>query len=250
VNDLAVCRPAPGLLELRLNRPRAANALSTTLLAAVADTLDAAAADDAVRAVVLTGGATLFSVGADPTAIVSPPGGEDRLAERTACHARIACFPKPLVAAVCGPAIGGGCELVLAADLVVAGASARFALPETTLGLIPGAGGTQRLVRTIGKPLAMQMILAGTELTAADALRAGLVGEVVADDACLPRARELAQAIAARPARAVRLAKEAVSQAWELPLAEGLARERLAFLELIDSLRSDAVRSDAAGNEP
>lgn len=235
--DLAVFRPAPGVLELRFDRPRTANALSTTLLAAVADSLDDAAADDAVRAVVLTGGATLFSVGADPAALVCPPTGDEQLAERAACHARIAGFPKPLVAAVCGPAIGGGCELALVADLVVAGASARFALPETALGLIPGAGGTQRLVRTIGKPLAMQMILAGAALTATDALRAGLVGEVVTDEACLPRARELAQAIATRPPRAVRLAKEAVLAAWELPLAEGLARERLAFFELVDSLR-------------
>jgi enoyl-CoA hydratase len=253
-HDLAVSRPAPGVLELRLHRPRAANALSTMLLASLADTLEASAADDAVRAVVLTGGATLFSVGADPAAIVSPPAGEEHLAERTACHARIARFPKPLVAAVCGPAIGGGCELVLAADLVIAGESARFALPETALGLIPGAGGTQRLVRTVGKPLAMQMILAGTALTATDALRSGLVGEVVADEACLPRARALAHAIASRPARAVRLAKKTVLEAWELPLAEGLARERLAFLDLIDSLRGDSLpstlRGDTAGNEP
>jgi enoyl-CoA hydratase len=250
MDHLSVFRPAPDVLELRLDRPRAANALSTALLAALAATLDSAADDGAVRAVVLTGGSTLFSIGADPAEIVSAFPAEARLAERTAYHSRIARFPKPLVAAVCGPAIGGGCELVLVADLVVAGASARFALPETAIGILPGAGGTQRLVRTIGKPLAMQMILAGTELTAADALRAGLVGEVVADEACLPRARALAGAIAARPARAVRLAKEAVLQAWELPLAAGLARERLMFLDLVDSLRDDSLGGDMDATEP
>jgi len=232
--ELVISRPGPGVLELRLDRPGAANALTTTLLCHLADTLGAAAGDPDVRAAILTGGATLFSIGADRGDVLaddpsSSPEGTDL---RGAAYARIARFPKPLIAAVCGPAVGGGCELALAADIVVAGESARFSLPETGLGLMPGAGGTQRLVRVVGKSLAMEMILAGTELTAAAACRAGLASVVVADEACLSRARDLAGAIAARPAGAVQQAKEAVLQAFEMPLAAGLARERDRFLEL------------------
>jgi enoyl-CoA hydratase len=232
-SELVVSRPAPGVVELRLDRPHRANALSNTLLTALAQALNNARIDDDVRAVVLTGGSTLFSVGADRADLLSPPAPEKTAFLRADCYARIAAFPKPLVAAVCGPALGGGCELVLVADIVVAGTSARFALPETGLGLIPGAGGTQRLARTIGRPLAMQMILAGTELTAAEALRAGLVGDVVSDEDCLPRARELAQAIASRPPQAVQAAKAAVLQSFELPLSAGLALERRLFLDLL-----------------
>jgi enoyl-CoA hydratase len=232
-SELVVSRPAPGVVELRLDRPHRANALSTPLLEALAQALNDARIDDDVRAVVLTGGSTLFSVGADRADLHTPPPSETTSAPRAECYARIATFPKPLVAAVCGLAFGGGCELVLVADIVVAGTSARFALPETGLGLIPGAGGTQRLARTIGRPLAMQMILAGAELTAAEALRAGLVGDVVSDEDCLPRARELAQTIATRPPRAVQAAKAAVLQSFELPLSAGLALERRLFLDLL-----------------
>jgi enoyl-CoA hydratase len=234
-------------MELRLDRPHRANALSTPLLSALAEALKQADFDDTVRAVVLTGGSTLFSVGADladlaalPPETLSPETNSDPRAE---CYARIAAFPKPLVAAVCGPALGGGCELMLVADIVIAGTSARFALPETAIGLIPGAGGTQRLVRMIGRPLAMQMIMAGTELTAADALCVGLVGEVVRDEVCLERARELAQTIAARPPRAIQAAKAAVLHAFELPLAAGLALERRLFLDLVNRSRIDQKSS-------
>jgi len=232
-SNLAVSRPFSGVVELRLDRSHRANSLSTPLLEALAQALNDAQIDDDVRAVILTGGSTLFSVGADRADLPSSPASEKTAFLRADCYARSAAFPKPLVAAVCGPALGGGCELVLVADIVVAGTSARFALPETGLGLIPGAGGTQRLARTIGRPLAMQMILAGTELTAAEALRAGLVGEVVPDENCLPRARELAQAIASRPPRAVQAAKAAVLQSFELPLSAGLALERRLFLDLL-----------------
>jgi enoyl-CoA hydratase len=232
--DLVISRPVPGVLELRLDRPGAANALTTSLLCHLADTLDAAAADPDVRAAILTGGGTLFSIGADRGDLVAaaPPPTPDVPDRRGAAYARLARFPKPLIAAVCGPAVGGGCELALAADIVVAGESARFSLPETGLGLMPGAGGTQRLVRVVGKSLAMEMILAGTELSAAAACRAGLASLVVADDACLSRARDLAAAIAARPAGAVQQAKEAVLRAFEMPLAAGLAWERDRFLKL------------------
>jgi enoyl-CoA hydratase len=246
---LAVSRPAPGVMELRLDRPHRANALSTPLLSALAEALKQADFDETVRAVVLTGGSTLFSIGADPADLAALPP-ETTSDPRAECYARIAAFPKPLVAAVCGPALGGGCELVLVADIVIAGTSARFALPETALGLIPGAGGTQRLVRIVGRPLAMQMILAGTELTAADAFRVGLVGEVVPDEACLPRARELAQTIAARPPRAVQAAKAAVLHAFELPLAAGLALERRMFLDLLNQPAHQKTSIQAPDGSP
>ncbi|MCL2781062.1 MAG: enoyl-CoA hydratase-related protein [Actinomycetia bacterium] len=216
---------------LTLSRPEAFNALSRELCAQLADRLDEAAADASVRAVVITGSARAFCAGADLTEVPAMIGAAvtdalpfDRVFQT------LADFPKPTIAAVRGIALGGGCELVLACDTAVAGRSARFGLPEVTLGVIPGAGGTQRLVRAIGKAKAMRLMLTGDPVDAAWACAAGLVAEVVDDELVIERALALAERIAGNAPRAVLAAADAARRAHELPLAQGLAVERRNFL--------------------
>jgi enoyl-CoA hydratase len=230
--DIVVARPAPGVLQLTLARPEVRNALRTQTLAEIAAELAAAAADDAVRCVVVTGGLRHFAAGADLREM-APLGPEAILNHERQRHWRaIREFPKPIVAAVCGYALGAGCELALCADIIVAGSNAQFGQPEINLGMIPGAGGTQRLPRVAGKALAMQMVLTGQPIDARAALAAGLVCEVDEPESALARAVEVAMQIATRPPLAVRAAKAAVLRAFELPLEEGLAREREAFAAL------------------
>jgi enoyl-CoA hydratase len=229
---LLVDGPRDGVLEITLNRLRERNALSTPLLKTLVALLDTAAADDAVQVVTLAGGDKVFAAGADLAEMAAKDLPTVLTEERPALFAAIARFAKPLLAAVRGYALGGGCELAMHADFIVAGESARFGQPEINLGIMPGAGGTQRLTRAVGKSLAMKLVLTGEAITAAEALSAGLVAEVVADDACLPRTRELALKIAAKAPLALRLAKDAVLQAFETPLAAGLALERRNFVIL------------------
>ncbi|MDR2188361.1 MAG: enoyl-CoA hydratase/isomerase family protein [Azonexus sp.] len=224
--------PRDGVLAITLNRPQERNALSTPLLQALVDRLGSAAADDKTRVVILIGGDKVFAAGSDLAEMAAKDLPAVLLDERAALFAAIAHFPKPLLAAVRGYALGGGCELAMQADIIIAGESARFGQPEINLGIMPGAGGTQRLTRAVGKSLAMKLILAGEPITAAEALSAGLVAEVTADDACLPRTRELAQKIAAKAPLALLLAKDAVLQAFETPLAAGMALERRNFVIL------------------
>jgi enoyl-CoA hydratase len=233
--DIVVTRPADGVVQLTLHRPEARNALRTRTLAEIAAALAAAAADGATRAVVITGGLEYFAAGADVREMAAL-GPVDILTHERPRHWRaIAAFPKPLVAAVNGFALGGGCELALCADLIVAGTRAQFGQPEINLGMIPGAGGIQRLARVAGKALTMQMVLTGRPIGAETALAAGIVVEVDEPESALARAVELATLIATRPPLAVRLAKEAVLRAYEMPLAEALAAERQAFALLAAS---------------
>jgi enoyl-CoA hydratase len=233
--DLLVDRPAKAVLRLTLNRPEVRNALRTQTLAEIAAVLAEAAADEGVRVVVLTGGARSFAAGADLREM-QPLGPIDILLHERQRHWKaIAAFPKPLIGAVCGHALGAGCELVLCCDLVVAGANAQFGQPELNLGLIPGAGGTGRLARTCGKALAMQMVLTGQPIDATRAVAAGLAVEVHEPERALERAVEIAVSVAAKPPLAVRLAKEAVLRAFEVPLSEALAAERQAFALLAAS---------------
>ena len=229
---LLVTGPADGVLEIALNRLQVRNALSTPLLRALVAVLDAAATDEDVRCVILTGGEEVFAAGSD----LAEMAGKDMQGvladERPRLFADITRFPKPIVGAVCGYALGGGCELAMHADVLIAGESAQFGQPEINLGIMPGAGGTQRLTRAIGKSLAMKLILSGEFIAAREALSAGLVAEVTADTACLPRARELARKIASKPPVAVRLIKEAVLQSFETPLSAGLVAERRNFVIL------------------
>ena len=235
MRDIVVDRPAEGVVRLTLHRPDFRNALRTQTLAEIAAELDAAHADPAIRVVVLTGGLDCFAAGADVREM-APLGPIDILTHERQRHWRtIATFRKPLVGAVCGYALGGGCELALCCDILVAGNNAKFGQPEVNLGMIPGAGGTQRLARTVGKALTMQMVLTGLPISAQTALAAGLVVEVDEPESALARAVEIASIIAAKPALAVRLAKEAVLRAFETPLTEGLAAEKQAFALLAAS---------------
>lgn len=216
---------------LTLDRPAALNALSRALADQLADRLEEAAANDAVRAVVLTGSEKAFCAGADIGEIPDMVGASpldplpfDRLFET------MARLPVPTIAAVRGVAFGGGCELVLACDIAVAARSARFAVPEVKLGVIPGAGGTQRLVHAIGKAKAMRMLLTGAPVDAEWAYAAGMVADLVDDGQALERALELAAQIAANAPRAVAYAADSARRVHELPLQQGLAHERRNFL--------------------
>jgi enoyl-CoA hydratase len=233
--DVRIARPEPGVLMLTLDRPAARNALRTQTLREIAAALDAAVRDDDIRAVVVTGGLACFAAGADVREMATL-GPLDLLGHERQRHWRtIATFPKPLVAAVCGFALGGGCELALCCDIVVAGSNAQFGQPEVNLGMIPGAGGAARLARTVGKGLTMQLVMTGKPIDARAALAAGLVVEMDEPESALARAIEIAAHIATRPPLAVRLAKEAVLRAYDVGLTEALAAERQAFALLAAS---------------
>ncbi len=223
---LAIETPATHVRLLTITRPKALNALSNALLVEIADALDDAVADDGIRAIVITGGDKVFSAGADVKEFPDRTPASSLLDARGRTRDRVDRCPKPLIAAINGYALGGGLELALACDIIVTGEGAKLGLPETRLGILPGGGGTQRLPRILGKPLAMKVILAGEFIDAATALAHGLTAEVVPDEQTIARAIQLAEKIAARPPLAVRLAKEAVLKSQDLPIAHGLDFER------------------------
>jgi len=227
--DTRIDRPAEGVVRITLDRPDARNALRTQTLAEIAGALGAAAADDDTRAVVITGGLKYFAAGADLREMAELGPIEVLTHERQRHWSAIAAFPKPLIAAVNGYALGGGCELALCADIIVAGTNAQFGQPEINLGIIPGAGGMQRLARVAGKGMAMLLVLTGRPIDAQAALAAGIVVEVDEPESALARAEEIASIIAAKPPLAVRLAKQGVLRAYETAQAEALAADRQAF---------------------
>lgn len=233
--DLLLDHPAPHVARITLHRPEARNALRTHLLEELAATLRVLAEDDAVRCVVLTGGSKVFAAGADVREIAEPAAAEALLEPRRACWRVVVDFPKPLIAAVNGYCLGGGNELAMLCDVIVAGDDAQFGQPEVKLGMIPGAGGTQRLTAALGKARTMQLLLTGALFPAREALAAGLVSEVVPAAECEERAVALAGQIAAMPPLAVRHVKRAVRHAAEEALAAGLAYEQRAFAELLRS---------------
>ncbi|HZR94528.1 MAG TPA: enoyl-CoA hydratase-related protein [Gaiellaceae bacterium] len=212
-----------------LNRPKQLNALSGELMAALVDTLRGLDEDDDVGAIVIGGNERAFAAGADVNDLAAGTPISLYESRRIDAWDSIRSVRTPLVAAVSGFALGGGCELAMLCDLIVASESARFGQPEINLGVIPGAGGTQRLTRAVGKALAMDMVLTGRMLTAREALAYGLVARVVAREAWLDEAKRVAAEIAAKSPIAVRLAKEAVDKAFEAPLAVGVEFERRAF---------------------
>jgi enoyl-CoA hydratase len=222
-----------GVALVSIDRPEVRNALNFALLAELAEALEALDADDGVRAVVLTGvGEAAFAAGADITELAEQT--PERLSADGHFDAweRIAGVGVPVIAAVRGYALGGGCELAMSCDLIVAGDDARFGQPEIRIGVMPGAGGTQRLTRALGQARAMELILTGRLFDADEAYAAGLVSRVVPAAQTLTTALDLAATIAGMPPLAVRAAKSAVRSAAELPLAEGLRRERAAFFDL------------------
>jgi enoyl-CoA hydratase len=216
-----------------LNRPKQLNALSDELMGALVDALRDLDGDEAIRCIVLGGSERAFAAGADIGQLAQASPVEMYYQRRVDRWDEIRALWTPLVAAVSGFCLGGGCELAMACDLIVASETAKFGQPETGLGLIPGAGGTQRLTRAVGKAVAMDVILSGRFLTADEALRAGLVARVVAKEAWLSEARRVARDIAAKGPVATRLAKEAVDRAFEGPLTLGVEYERrLLYLAL------------------
>ncbi len=235
LHDIVVDHPAAGVARITLRRPEARNALRTQTLVEIAATLAEANKDEEIRAVVITGGLECFAAGADLREMAALGPIEVLLHARAAHWQAIATFPKPLIAAVNGYALGGGCELALCADIVVAGTNAQFGQPEINLGMIPGAGGMQRLARVAGKAVAMQMCLTGKPIDARAALTAGIAVEVDEPESAIARAVEIAAIIAAKPSLAVRLAKEAVLRAFESPLATALTADRQAFALLAAS---------------
>ncbi|WAB91274.1 2,3-dehydroadipyl-CoA hydratase [Pseudomonas citronellolis] len=241
---LAAQAPEDGVRLITLQRPEALNALNTELLGELAAELGAAERDAETRVVVITGSRKAFAAGAD----IKEMAERDLVGilddPRVAHWQRITAFAKPLIAAVNGFALGGGCELAMHADILIAGEDARFGQPEINLGIIPGAGGTQRLLRAVGKSLAMQMVLTGEAIDARHALRAGLVSEVTQPEFTVERALQVARVIARKAPLAVRMAKEALLKAQDTDLASGLRFERHAFTLLAGTAdREEGIRA-------
>ena len=219
-----------------INRREALNALSFDLLDELAATLEGLDRDPDCRAIVLTGAGTrAFAAGADIPELAAQTSISLTVDGRFASWGRIAAIGTPLIAAVRGFALGGGCELAMICDMIVAGEDAQFGQPEIKLGVMPGAGGTQRLTRAVGKAKAMELILTGRTMSAAEAEASGLVTSVVPAEATLEAALELAARVAAQPPLAVRAAKEAILRAHELSLSAGLEFEQRAFFMLFAS---------------
>jgi enoyl-CoA hydratase len=217
------------IATVTLNRPKVLNALSPDLIRELTGALSQLDADDSVRAVVLTGGPKVFAAGADISDMAEQTAVDQLLRDQTGRWAPLAGFRKPLIAAVNGYALGGGCEVALMCDLIIAGDNARLGQPEINLGIIPGAGGTQRWPRTAGKQVAMEVMLTGAPVTALRAYELGIVNKVVPAEMTIEVARRIAREIAEKPPLAVRMAKEAVLKAFEGPLSDGLASERKSF---------------------
>ncbi|MBI3159808.1 MAG: enoyl-CoA hydratase/isomerase family protein [Chloroflexi bacterium] len=221
---------------IRLNRPEALNALNTALIQELMAALEAFDADNDIGAMVVTGSEKAFAAGADIKEMAEASAKEMHARDHIAPFDRILKIRKPVIAAVSGWCLGGGNELALSCDMLVAADTARFGQPEINLGVIPGAGGTQRLTRAVGKPVAMEMVLNNRTLTAQEALAYGLANRVVPVERCLEEALALAEEIAGRAPLAVQAAKRMVNQAFQAFLAEGLAEERRTFYDLFDTL--------------
>ncbi len=225
-----------GVALVTLDRPEVLNALDYETLRQLVEALETLDADESVRAIVITGaGERAFAAGADIKEMAGATPITLTVANGFSRWERLRRIRKPLIAAVRGFALGGGCELAMACDLIVAGDDAVFGQPEIRIGIIPGAGGTQRLTRALGKAKAMEMILTGDQLPAAEAAARGLVSRVVAREQTLPEALSLAAEIASQPPLAVMAAKEAVNRAFELSLEAGLEFERRNFFLLFAS---------------
>lgn len=218
-----------------LNRPRQLNALALPVMREVVAALETHDADPDVRAMVLTGGRDVFAAGADLKEMADASAVEMLERNTVGLWDRLSRLEKPLIAAVAGYALGGGCELAMICDIIVAGENARFGQPEINVGLIPGAGGTQRLARAVGKFLAMDMVLTGRMLGAQEALERGLVARVVPQEQVVEEAVRLGRAIAEKPPLSVRFAKQAIAQGVEAPLAAGVELERRLFYLLFAS---------------
>ena len=220
---------------VRLNRPKQLNALNGAVMDALCTALEELDRDEGVRSIVVTGNERAFAAGADIAEMANATPIEMLITNRIGQWDRIRKVTKPLIAAVNGWALGGGCELAMTLDLIVAGEGAKFGQPEIGIGVIPGAGGTQRLTRAVGKAKAMEMILTGEPITAREAHAAGLVARVTQDELVVEDALAMAARIAEKSPIALRLAKEVVNAAHEMSLTDALAYERRLFYLLFAS---------------
>lgn len=220
---------------IQLNRPKVLNALSFDLMGELVHALESFDKDEEIRAIILTGNANAFSAGADLKEIANATSQDTTVRERFRLWDRIKAIHKPVIAAVSGFAFGGGCELVMSCDIIVAAETARFGQPEVKVGVMPGAGGTQRLTWALGKYKAMEMVLTGSSIEAREAERLGLVSRVVPDGFALEEAKALANEIAALPPIAIRSAKESVLRVFESSLTDGLLQEREGFFQLLST---------------
>lgn len=220
---------------IQINRPEALNALNATVMDELTIALEEFDADPNIGAMVLTGDDRAFAAGADIKEMASASAVEMLLADRISRWDSIRQIKKPVIAAVSGWCLGGGHELAMGCDMIVASETAKFGQPEINLGVMPGAGGTQRLARAVGKALAMEMVLNNRNLTADEALRYGLVNRVAPVELYLENAIQLASEIADRAPLAIRFAKEAVNNAFESSLADGMADERRSFYFLFST---------------
>ena len=227
-----------------LNRPQALNALSYGLVKDLSLAMQELDQDPEVRVIVVTGGDKVFAAGADIKELADKGPFDSLVQERLAYRDKINKIAKPVIAAVIGFALGGGCELAMSCDIIIAAENARFGQPEVNLGIIPGSGGTQRLTHVLGKHRAMELVLTGDMLNAADAERFGLVNRVVPAELCLEEALNIAKKIAAKPELAIKAAKEAVLKSANIGLDEGLDFERKAFYLLFASAdRSEGMKA-------
>ncbi|CDZ64396.1 enoyl-CoA hydratase [Neorhizobium galegae] len=217
---------------ITLNRPKALNALNSTVMAELTEVLAAFGKDEAIGAIVLTGSEKAFAAGADIKEMQGIDFVEAYVNDFISGWEAIAATRKPMIAAVSGFALGGGCELAMMCDFIIASETAKFGQPEITLGVIPGMGGSQRLTRAVGKAKAMDMVMTGRMMDVAEAERAGLVSRIVSPERLIDEAVEAAVKIASFPRAAVLMAKEAVSRSFETTLAEGLRFERRLFHSL------------------
>lgn len=220
---------------IALNRPQALNALNNQLMREVMDALEAFDRDDRIGAMVITGSEKAFAAGADIKEMADKTAPQMMDADHVAVFGRIRTIQKPVIAAVSGWALGAGCEVALSCDMIVASDSAKFGQPEINIGVIPGAGGTQRLVRAVGKAIAMEMILNNRTLTAQEAVQYGLANRVVPVSDYLNEALKLAEEIASRAPLAIRAAKRMINLSYESFLTDGLAEEKRVFYSLFSS---------------
>lgn len=218
-----------------LNRPQQLNALSYGLVKDLSLAMQELDRDDEVRVIIVTGGEKVFAAGADIKEMAERGPFDQRIHERLVYRDQINKISKPVIAAVSGFALGGGCELAMSCDIIIASETARFGQPEVNIGIIPGSGGTQRLTHVIGKHRAMELVLTGDFINAAEAERLGLVNRVVPVELLLEEAKTTAKKIAAKPVLAIRAAKEAVLKSANIPLDEGLEFERKSFYLLFAS---------------
>jgi enoyl-CoA hydratase len=220
---------------VRLNRPEALNALSSDLMLELVDALSEMDHDDSIRCIILTGSDKVFSAGADIKEMSSQSAVEALKAKNLERFDEIQKIGKPIIAAVAGYCFGGGLELAMTCDIIIASEGARLGQPEINIGVMPGAGGTQRLTRAVGKYKAMELILSGRQMTAGEAHADGLVSKIVPNENLIPEALRLADQIASKSPLAVRVAKECILKSYEATLSDGLQYERRNFYLLLSS---------------